>query len=84
MGHVRKGAMHPEAVQPEEGQTVGDERYENYLHTSGNFVELKEEFARREKEGWSLWTTEPIGDEGVLLRFRRTAEWATEDPLPAS
>jgi hypothetical protein len=63
---------------------LGDERYEDYIHTSGDFVELKAEFARREKEGWSLWTTEPIGDEGVLLRFRHTDEWVTEGTLPAS
>jgi hypothetical protein len=37
-------------------------QYEDYFHNgSDDRTGLREEIVRREKAGWSLWSTEPIG-----------------------
>jgi hypothetical protein len=55
-------------------------RYEDYLHRGPDRVALSEEIARREKAGWSVWSTDPVGDGGVLVRFKHPSEWAPEVP----
>jgi hypothetical protein len=55
-------------------------QYEDYLHSAGDSSGLRDEIAQREKSGWSLWSTEPIGDKCVVIQFKRPSEWATESP----
>jgi hypothetical protein len=39
---------------------------------------MKAEIARREKAGWSIWSTQPIGDIGVLVMFKYPGEFVTD------
>jgi hypothetical protein len=57
-------------------------RYEDYLHKGSDPVALSEEIAWREKAGWSVWSIDPVGAGGVLVRFKHPSEWAPELPDP--
>jgi hypothetical protein len=50
-------------------------KYEDYFLEGNDFAQLKQEFERRETTGWSLWSTDAIGDKGVLLQFKYPGEW---------
>ena len=67
----------------------GNWQYEEYLHEGSDFAPMKEEIARREKAGWSLWSTANVGEHDVLLRFRYPGAWivrlpAVEPPTPSA
>ncbi len=56
-----------------------DWKYEDYLHTGKDFGPALEEIQRRERAGWSLWSTQEVGDDAVLLQFRYPSEWKHPD-----
>ncbi len=59
------------------GDTAGtvEIKYEDYFVEGNDFDQLKQEVERREQTGWSLWSTDAIGDKGVLLQFKYPGEW---------
>jgi hypothetical protein len=68
-------------MNPKETPRNGDKpgtveiQYEDYFLEGSDFDQLEQEFERREKNGWSLWSTDAIGDKGVLLQFKYPGEW---------
>lgn len=68
-------------MSPKETPRNGDDamtvetRYEDYFIEGHDFAQLKQEVERRERTGWSLWSTDAIGDKGVLLQFKYPGEW---------
>ena len=50
-------------------------KYEDYFHKRGEQAALREEFDRRQRDGWSLWKIDPVGDEGALLQFKYPSDW---------
>ena len=51
-------------------------KYENYLHRRGEQAELREEFDRRQRGGWSLWRMDPFDDGDALLQFKYPSDWS--------
>jgi hypothetical protein len=52
-------------------------QYENDRLGVADFVPIKAEIERLGADGRSLWRVEPIGESGVVLRFKYPGEWTT-------
>lgn len=48
------------------------------MFEASDFTLINAEIERLEKDGWSLWRAEPMGESGVLLRFRYPGEWTMQ------
>jgi hypothetical protein len=52
--------------------------YKDRTFGAGDFALIQAEIERLERDGWSLWRAEPMGENDVLLRFRYPGEWTMQ------